>query len=218
MFYPVKQANPIVAAIAALYGLASDTNRAIDELIEAMKRSPNQTASRTGRILEGAKYGFGIGFITPIAIIALGQLILGNPLAAAATVMTSPVNPIAMTCAAIGAIYYGWAALSEDERNTIVNKLRDGLEIGVELIKAIVKYVLATAKELLSAENLAEVKRFIGDAAAYFGKTLTDVTHSIKDHAAGAYDFVADKIKRAPAQPKELPRLPLSPQKKKPAP
>ena len=35
---------------------------------------------------------------------------------------------IAMTCAAIGAIYYGWSALSDVEREEMLDKLSKGLD------------------------------------------------------------------------------------------
>ena len=47
-----------------------------------------------------------------------------------------------MTCAAVGAILYGWNALSEQERNDILDRLSRGLEIGIELIKSIVIFVI----------------------------------------------------------------------------
>ena len=211
MIYPtsIPAQNPIVAAIAALYGVATEFNAYLDGLIDSMRKSPNETISRTGRVIEGAKFGFGVGFMAPVIIIAVGQLLLGNPLAAAGAVLTVPFSPISMTCAAVGAIYYGWSALSDDERNAILERLSQGMQVGVEIIKAVIAFVVSKPKELLSSENLAEFKRFIGEAASAFGRTLVDVTRSIKDRAVGAYEFVADKLaKNAPEDP-PLPRLPL---------
>jgi hypothetical protein len=180
-------------AIMALYGVASDINDFIDKQIEKMKESENPTISRTARVIEGAKFGFGIGYVVPIAIIAIGQLILGNHLTAAATVGGAVVatNPIAMTCAAVGAIYYGWSALSGREQDEILERLRADLEVGVELLKSIIGFVLTKTKDLLSAENIKEMKAFISDAAATFGKSLADVTGAIKDRVLGAVDTVA---------------------------
>jgi hypothetical protein len=211
MINPTTPVTLVYKAIAALYGVTKDVAQFVDELIDTMKVSPNQTISRTGRVIEGAKKGFGIGFITPIAIIAIGQLILGNPLGAIVSVATLPLSPVAMTCAAIGAIFYGWGALSDEERNSIIDRIREGLELGPELVKAIVAYVLSKTKELLSSENLIEFKRFIGDAASTFGKTIADITRSIKDRAVGAYDYVAEKAKRSSAEEETpaLPRLPI---------
>ena len=95
--------NPIVSAISALYGFVQKIDQDIDQLLETMKQSENSTVSRTASVIEGAKYGFGIGYITPVIVLAVGQLILGNPLAAAGAVASAAVftNPIAMTCGAI---------------------------------------------------------------------------------------------------------------------
>ena len=137
-----------------------------------------------------AKLGFGIGYITSVVIIAAGQLLLGNTLAATATVATAATltNPIAMTCAAFGAIYYGWGALSDLERNEMLDKLSKGLDVGIELIRSILRFVIDTMKELLSPQNIAEIKKFIGSAAAVFGKTLGDVTHKATDIVADTFD------------------------------
>ena len=130
-----------------------------------------------------AKYGFGLGYLSTVTVIAVGQYLLGNTLAAITTVATAATlsNPIAMTCAAVGAIVYGWGALDERERNDILDRLATGLEIGVELIKSIVAFVITTAKELLNSKILKDLKTFIADKAALFGRSLSDVTHSTAD-------------------------------------
>ncbi|WP_127997170.1 hypothetical protein [Piscinibacter defluvii] len=209
MSFTLALDNPIVAAIKALYGTAKAIDSYIDDLIESMKKSVNRTIEASGRVLEAAKFGFGLGYAVSVAVIAIGQLILGHPFLAVATVVTSPVNPVAMTCAAIGAIYFGWAALSDDERNAIIQRVGQGLEMGAELIKSIVAFVVGKCKELLSGESIAEFKRFISDATSLVGRTLADVTRSIADRAGAAYDVVTDKLKRKPEEPGELPRLPL---------
>jgi len=187
----------IAAAIQGIYGVASSFNTFLDEHIELMKKSDNTTISRTGRVIEAAKYGFGIGYVVPVVVIAIGQLILGNTFAAVATVGSAAMlsNPIAMTCAAVGAVYYGWSALSEIERNEIVDRLCKDMEIGIELVKSIVSFVLSKMKELFSQENIKEIKRYVGEAAASFGKTLGDVTGTIKDRVVGAYAVVKETSK-----------------------
>lgn len=190
--------NPITAAISALYGFAQTIDQGLDQLLERMKQSENSTVSRTASIIEGAKYGFGIGYITPVVVIAVGQLILGNPLGAVVTVAGAAVmtNPIAMTCGAIGAIYYGWQALAEEDKNAILSRLMSAFGVGAELIKAMINFVLTRTKELLSAENLAEVKRFIAEAASAFGNSLSDVTKAIKDTVIDTYETVSTKAKQ----------------------
>lgn len=187
--------SAMAKALQALYGMAVDINDYLDQHIKDMTGSDNPTISRTGRILEMAKLGFGIGYITPVAIIAVGQLLLGNPLTAISTVATAATftNPIAMTCAAIGAIYYGWGALSETEREETLEKLSSGLEIGTELIKSMVNFIINKTKELLSSKNIEEITKYIESAAALFGKSLGDVTHKLSDVVSDTFHVFKKK-------------------------
>ncbi len=182
----------VATAVAGLYGIGSDINRHINEHIDAMKESGNPTIAKTGRILDGAKFGFGLGYISSVTIIAVGQYLLGNTLAVVSTVATAATlsNPIAMTCAAVGAILYGWGALSNDERNDILDKLAHGLEIGVELIKSIIAFVIQTAKTLFGNQMLKDFKVYIADKAALFGRSLSDVTRLTVDVVSDAASTV----------------------------
>lgn len=182
----------MAAAIKGLYGMAVEINEFMDRHIADMMASDNPTVARTGRVLEMAKYGFGLGYVTSTIVVACGQIILGNSLMAAGTVATAATltNPIAMTCAAVGAIYYGWGALSDVEKTEILDKLSKGFEVGVELIKSIVGFIVDKTKELLSSKNLEEMKKFIGAAAETFGRTLSDVTHQISDRLSDSFEFI----------------------------
>ena len=64
--------GPIATAIAAACKMGSVVNDYINEHIENLKASDNPTISSTGRVLEGAKFGFGLGYVAPIVIIATG--------------------------------------------------------------------------------------------------------------------------------------------------
>lgn len=186
--------SPIAAAVKALYNMGDAVNEFVDNHIAALKQSDNPTIASTGRVLEAAKVGFGLGYMSSIAVIATGQLLLGNSLAAAGAVATglTLTNPIAMTCAAIGAIYYGWDALTDKEREAILARLTEGLQMGVELIKSIVEFVIRTTREFLSSKQLAEFKEFIKTQAAQFGKSLYDVTHAVGDLVKGAAEKASD--------------------------
>ena len=178
-------------AIKSIYGIANDINDHLNKHIEEMKGSENPTISRTGRVLEMAKFGFGIGYITPVVVIAVGQLLLGNSLtAAASTVATAATltNPIAMTCAAVGAIYYGWGALTDNERNEILDKISKGLEIGFEFIKSVIRFITEKTRELLDSKNLEEIKKFISSTASVFGRSLGAITHKLADRASDTYN------------------------------
>ncbi len=189
----------ITAAIRGIYGIAGDINGFLDRHIEDLQASDNPTVARTGRVMMAAKSGFGIGYITSVVVIATGQLLLGNTLAAGGVVLTAVTltNPIAMTCAAIGAIYYGWNALSDQERNDIIEKLTNDLKVGAELIKSLIRFVVDKTKEFLSSENLKEIKVFVANAAAGFGKSLGDVTKKMADIVSGSFDALKRKTGQA---------------------
>lgn len=195
----VTPLTPIAGAIAVLYGMGSKISEYLDRHIQEMKGSQNPTVSRTGSVLEMAKFGFGVGYLTSVVVIATGQYLLGNTLTAISTVATAATltNPIAMTCAAVGAIYYGWGALSDAERNTILDNLSKGLNIGIEFIKAIIAFVIDTTKKLLRSKNFEEIKGYIGSAAIVFGKTLGDVTHKISDVVSDTLDVFRKKSNEA---------------------
>ncbi len=190
--------GPIAAAIAVAYNMGNAVNDFINDHIEVLKASDNPTIASTGRVLEGAKFGFGLGYVAPIVIIAAGQFLLGNTfsgvIGAAGTLMSAATftNPIAMTCAAVGAIYFGWTALTETERNDILDRLSKGLNIGVELIKSFVDFVFGKLKDFSSSKQLAELKDFVKTQSAVFGKTLYDVTKSVGDLVKGAAERVSN--------------------------
>ena len=187
----------MVLAIKALYGIAGAINEFIDDHIEKLKASDNPLIASTGRVLEGAKYGFGVGYVSSVAIIAVGQVLLGNTLAAAGTVLTAVTltNPIAMTCAALGAIYYGWNALTEKERQQILENLSNGLAIGIELIRSLVEFVIRTSKSLMTSSQLEDFKKFVKAQAARFGKSLSDVTHTFGDVMQDGVDKTGEVLK-----------------------
>ncbi len=192
--------NAMTEAIRSIYRIANDLDDYFDKHIAEMKGSDNPAVSRTGRVLEMAKFGFGLGYITPVIIISVGQMLLGNPWAAVTTVVTAATltNPVAMTCAAIGAIYYGWGALSDVERNEILAKLSEGLQGGIELIRSMVRFVIDTVDELRKSKNFDELKNYVGSAARLFGKSLADVTHKTRDRfvmIADVFSTPDDKVK-----------------------
>ena len=217
----------IITAIREIYGIAGGINDFLDKHIADLKTSDNPTVTRTGDVMEAAKKGFGIGYIIPVVIIATGQLLLGNPLATGKTILTAATltNPIAMTCAAIGAIYYGWNALSDEERNKIINKLTKGLNLGVELIKSVINFVINKIKVFFNSDNLKEIKVFVANTAIAFGRSLGDITKKVTDIvsdslstikkttgqasdtfvdiASDAYDAVKKSFKKEPVKSKK---------------
>lgn len=65
--------SPIAGAVAALYGMGVAINDYLDRHIQDMKGSENPTVSRTGAVLEMAKFGFGVGYLTSVVVISAGQ-------------------------------------------------------------------------------------------------------------------------------------------------
>jgi len=191
--------TPIVEAIRVLYGTAKTINEFIDEQIDSMKSSAKEAVQVCGKILEGTKYGFGIGYATSIVAITVGHLLMGNPLSAVGTIASGTTgiavftNPIAMTCASIGAIFYGWNALDEHEKEAIFERVVNDFKIGVELIKAIINYVITKTKELMSSDALADIKVYVQESVKKFGKTLSDVTRNLKDKVVDTAEYMKDK-------------------------
>jgi len=182
----------LAKALAALYGAANGINEFLDRHIADLQSSSNETIATTGRILEMAKFGFGLGYLSSVIVIAAGQFLLGNPLGAAAAVATAATmsNPIAMTCGAIGAVVYGWGALGTSEREALLDRLAQGAEVGIELVRSVLAFVVAKAHALLSSDALKAFKQFIAEKAELFGRSLSDITHS-------AMDVVADGLAAA---------------------
>jgi hypothetical protein len=144
--------------------------------IDGMKASSNPTIERTGRVLEAVKVGFGVGYLASVVTIATGQLILGSTLDAVVTVGSAATltNPVAATCAAVGAIFYGYHALSNDEKQALIETVSRGFEIGIEVVRAIIRFCIENLRQLLSDDNLK-------DAAESFGGTWAAVTGAITD-------------------------------------
>ena len=189
----------MVQAIKALYHIVGEINEFIDDHIEKLKASDSPLIASTGRVLEGAKYGFGVGYMSSVAIIAVGQFLLGNTLAAVGTLMTAATltNPIAMTCAALGAIYYGWNALTDKERRQILERLSSGLAIGIELIRSLVEFVIRKSKDLLTPSQLEDFKEYVRTQAAHFGRSLYEVTRKVGDAVKGGVERASELFEQA---------------------
>ncbi len=175
--------SKMAKAVEALYGAAKGLNVYIDEHIDSMKKSADESIAATGRMLEGAKQGLLMGYAAPVVIIATGQLLLGNPLAAAGTVATAAtlMNPIASTCAAIGAVWFGWKALSKSEQQAVLEKVSRGFELSVDVIRAVILFALDQLKKALGSKQLETLKSSLVKFSANLGRSLYSITGSIKD-------------------------------------
>jgi hypothetical protein len=153
--------------------------------IAHLKASDVAIIAQTGQVLDGVTAGYGIGYVASTAVIAAGQLMLGNTLDAALTVGTAAVftNPTAATCAALGALFYGYQALSEEERSKFLGKLQNGLGVGVELIKSLISYVESSLTKLLDSDTLKALRKVVTEYASMFGRSIADITKSVSDRA-----------------------------------
>ncbi|MDB9952578.1 hypothetical protein OAD57_04290 [Porticoccaceae bacterium] len=165
----------IASAIAA-------ANAATDKMIDGLKVSDNTTVNRIGRVLEGTKAGFLIGYISPSILTAVGvALTTGDLVMAVGGGIVVLSNPVAGICAAVGAVYFGWNALGHDERKSILEQVGEYLKVGHEMIKAVINLALRLMTDLLSSDNLNELKKNVSDAAESVGRKLSQITHSAKD-------------------------------------
>ena len=170
-------------AVQSLYGVATNFDDFLDKHIASMKASPDASIAGTGRVLEGAKQGLFLGYAAPVVLIATGQLLLGNPLSALGTVATAATlqNPIAITCAAVGAIWFGWKALSEDEQKALVEKLSQGFSLAVDVIRQTIDLALNLLKSTFHSKEIAALKVFLADSAALVGRSMYAITGRLKD-------------------------------------
>ena len=184
-----SQVAPMVINLAKSYGATAlgpaTLNMFFADHIIHLKSSDVAIIAQTGQVLDGVTAGFGIGYAASTAVIAAGQLMLGNSLDAAVTIGTTAAfaNPTAATCAAIGALFYGYHALSEDERERFFAKLQDGLQVGVELIKSLISYVESSLTRLLNSETMRSLRVLVGEYATMFGRSIADITKSVSDKA-----------------------------------
>lgn len=178
-----------ISTLAQLYRFSGSASKFAVQHIDTLKQADSLLANRCGEVLEAATIGFGVGGETALVLIGAGQALLGNPLTAAAAVPAAG-NPVVMTCAAIGAIHYGWQAMNEQERQIFLNAVSTAFGVGVEFIRSILRFAVDMINALMSRDNLLELKKLVRTAAAVFGRHLSDVTRAISDRVIeGARHF-----------------------------
>lgn len=164
----------------------------VDRHIEALETSENEVMARTGYVLKRASEGYGLGYKVPLALIAMGRSMLGIDFAVATPFIAS--NPVAFTCAAAGAVYYGYAALSEGERAQLHAEVAEAFQFGMELVKGLADFFITTMRSVFDADLLKQLKECLAEAAAVTGKSLYQITGSIKD---GAYAVASSALSSA---------------------
>ena len=180
-----------VKSLSQLYNFTADAARFAVSHIDTLKAADNAIANRCGQLLEAANEGFGLGNETALVLIGVGQHLLGNPLTAVAASGAAAANPVVMTCAAIGAIHYGWNAMSQDERDVLLKAVSGAFRVGTEFIRSLATFAFDMIKALMSAENIAELKKVVATAAAAFGTKLSEITHALSDRIAEGSTYAA---------------------------
>lgn len=177
------------SVIRVVYGVVASVDDFFTRHIEEMKASSDHAVSTIGKVLEGSKRGFKIGYVASTAVVVVGQLLLGHPVLAGVALVKSVLvlNPLAITCAAVGAIYYGWGALSKDERNAIVERTAELLGVGASIISMVTDHVLGQLKSAATPARLIALKTFVSKQAEEFGRSLAEVTGSATDRVAEVF-------------------------------
>lgn len=190
-----------VLALAGRYGVG-DVARFLLDHVDALKNpDAGELANRCGDVLDQVIGGFGIGAETGLALIGVGQVLLGNPMTAASAAAVA-TNPVAMTCAAVGAVYYGWSALRDHEREAALTLVGKAFGIGSELVRAVVDLALKLLRQLASFAR--ELKKWVAEATAAFGGSLSDVTRAFSDRALEAGRSAAAAVNAAALTAKRL--------------
>jgi hypothetical protein len=179
-----------IRVLTQLYGFAGDAAQFAFQHIDTLKAADSLLANRCGQVLEAANAGFGVGSETALVVIGVGQALLGNPLTGG-VVAAGASNPVVMTCAAIGAIHYGWKAMSEKEREALLATVSAAFAVGVEFIRSVTRFVVELIQALMSRENFEELKKMVANAAATFGRHLSDVTRALSDRVAEGARYVS---------------------------
>ena len=171
-------------AVSGVAAAVAQANQLTDSMIETLKANDNLTINRVGRVLEGTKFGFLMGYITPSILTAVGVcLTTGDLMMATGGSIAVLGNPEAGTCAAVGAVFFGWKALNDNEREEILNQVGKFLNVGWEQIKAVVEFAIKLMKDLFTADNIQEIKETVADAASAVGRHISDITKSVRDKA-----------------------------------
>jgi len=172
--------SPGIKMLAQLYGFAGNAAQFAVGHIETLKQADSVLANRCGQVLEAANAGFGVGAETSLILIGVGQGLLGNPLTTASSI-SAGANPVVMTCAAIGAIHYGWNAMSDSEREALLANVSGAFKVGVEFIRSVTRFAMDVIHALMSRDNLEELRKLVASVAGTFGRHLSDITRALSD-------------------------------------
>ena len=180
-------------AVSGIAAAVKEANDLTDSMIANLKANENLTINRVGRVLEGVKFGFLLGYVSPSILTAVGVcLTTGSLTMATGAGIAMIANPVAGVSAAVGAVFFGWKALSDREREDVISQVGDFLKVGVEQIKAVVEFAVKLMKDLFTADNIQEIKETVAEAAATVGRHISDITKSLGDKISKVGQSIAD--------------------------
>jgi len=124
-------------------------------------------------------------------------------LSATKTVLTAATltNPIASTCAAIGAIYFGWKALNKSEQQDIISSLCQGFALTGEVIREILDFALKMLHDVLGRKEVQGLKTLLADFAGKLGRSIYSVTGRLIDLVYSEPDATSDVLAQRPLRP-----------------
>ena len=179
-------------AVSGVAAAVKEANDLTDSMIANLKANENLTINRVGRVLEGVKFGFLLGYVSPSILTAVGVcLTTGSLTMATGAGIALIANPVASVSAAVGAVFFGWKALSDRELEDVIDQVGDFLKIGVEQIKAVVEFAIKLMKDLFTADNIQEIKETVAEAAATVGRHISDITKSLGDKVSKVCESIA---------------------------
>lgn len=181
------QTSPMADAIRSIYGTGSSLVDFIIAHIKELKSSDDGTISKVGDVLAAVKAGFVFGYISPIAVVAVGQLLLGNPLTAAVATVSMAVSPVAISCAAVGAIWLGWGALKPSQKARILETVASGLGFAITGVAAVVEFVVNQAKSLVGSHQMEVLRAMVVNEAESFGRSLSKLPGKTVDSVKGLF-------------------------------
>ena len=180
-------------AVSGIAAAVKEANDLTDSMIANLKANENLTINRVGRVLEGVKFGFLLGYVSPSILTAVGVcLTTGSLTMATGAGIALIANPVAGVSAAVGAVFFGWKALSDREREDVIAQVSDFLKVGVEQIKAVVEFAIKLMKDLFTADNIQEIKETVAEAATTVGRHISDITKSLGDKISKVGQSIAD--------------------------
>lgn len=180
--------DDLLRRLLADYGIdaidESVRSQSFEKHISNLESSQNEVTARTGFILKRAYDGYGLGYKVPLAILAIGKAMIGVDFAVSAPFIAS--NPLAFSCAAIGAVYYGYNALKDEEKEAVCEMVAQAFGYGLELISSIARFCIDLMASVFDKGMLGKLKDSLGVVASALGTSVYDITGAFRDRLAGA--------------------------------